>query len=96
MPARYCASGTFGVSTSANGSTVSISAPTDFGSISGSPFLANMTGSMTTFAGRYWRSLSATAFMHSGEESMPILTASGTMSSNTASICSSIILVLMS
>ena len=34
--------------------------------------------------------------MQSGEDSIPILTASGTISSNTASICSSIIFGLIS
>lgn len=91
ISAIFSASGIFGVSTSASGITVSIKVETAVGFINGQPFLAYITGSITTFWGLYCNSFFATAFIHSGVESIPIFTASTSISSNTASICFSII-----
>ena len=77
-----------GVKRVAAGMTVLISVSIELSCIKGLPFFAYMTGSMTTWAGRYSRSLEATASMQAGVESIPTLTASGGMSSKTASIWS--------
>ena len=47
-----------------------------------------MTGSTTTRSAPYCRSFSAMTAISSAEETMPIFTASGTISVNTASSCS--------
>ena len=96
MPASFSASGMLGVSNVARGSTADRSAEMALSCMRGLPFLAYITGSMTTWRGRYFFRPAATASMHAGVESMPTLTASGGMSSNTASIWSAMTLGEMS
>ena len=52
------------------------------------PEVATMTGSTTTRSAPYRRSFSAMTAISAAEETMPIFTASGAMSVNTASSCS--------
>ena len=56
-------------------------------SMSRAPLVATMTGSTTTFLACQARSRAPMTAMSGAEETMPIFTASGGMSSNTASIC---------
>ena len=53
------------------------------------PEVATITGSTTRFSAPYWRSFRAMTAIRSAEETMPVLTAWGGMSVNTASSCAS-------
>ena len=96
ISAMHSASGIFGVITVAKGTIVLSKQSTLDGGINAHPFLAYMTGSTTIFFGLYSISFLYTASMHTGVDNMPIFTASTFISSNIASICSSIIFGVIS
>ena len=77
----------FGVATSASGSSSSTSARTASSSMRRAPLVATITGSTTTLRAPCARSRSAIVAMMAADDTMPIFTAAGRMSSNTASIC---------
>ena len=88
MPERISASGMFGVRTSASGRSFSHSAVTASSRSSFAPDVATMTGSTTMCFAPYSFNFAAIVSISSAEDTMPILTASGKMSVNTASSCS--------
>ena len=88
MPERISASGMFGVRTSASGRSFSHSAVTASSRNSFAPDVATMTGSTTMCFAPYSFNFAAIVSISSAEDTMPILTASGKMSVNTASSCS--------
>ena len=79
-------SGMFGVTTAARGKSAFISIATASVLIRGEPLVAAITGSTTIFFALKCLSLLAMAWISSAEDTMPILTASGKISSKTASI----------
>ena len=88
ISARISASGMLGVRTSAIGSRFAHRALTASSRRSLEPDVATMTGSTTICFAPYCFSLAAIVSMSSAEETIPILTASGVISVNTASSCS--------
>src|SRR6267142_985320 len=84
-PARTCASSVFGVITSASGNRSLRKAAFASGSSNGAPDLDNMTGSTTSFVSPYSLTLAATTSTTAAVFSLPVLTASGGTSLNTAS-----------
>ena len=77
MPESISASGMFGVSTSAIGSSLAVSASTASSRSSLEPEVATITGSTTMCLAPYSCSLSAIVPISSAEDTIPILTASG-------------------
>ena len=85
MPVSRVSSGIFGVTTSASGSSRSTSVSMASAARSGAPLVATITGSTTTCAAWYSWSFAAIVSMSAHDDVMPILTARGGMSVNTAS-----------
>ena len=76
-----------GVISAASGKSASVSAASAPDCISPDPLLAAMTGSITTLRAPYSASFCAATRISSAEGIMPVFTASGGMSANTASSC---------
>ena len=85
IPDRISASGMLGVIRSASGKNSLTSVPIAPSSISFAPLVATMTGSTTMFLALYCLSFSAIVCIRAELETIPIFTASGKMSVNTAS-----------
>ena len=77
----------FGVITVASGNSLDVSAAMASSSMSFAPDVATITGSSTTFFALCAVRRSAITVMSSALDTMPIFTATGGISSNTASIC---------
>ena len=86
MPESTSASGMLGVITEARGNSWRTSASTAASAMSAEPDVATITGSTTTLAALWRSSPSAMAPTMAGDDTMPIFTASGRISSKTASI----------
>ena len=86
-PTRSSASGTFGVKTSASGKSSSRIAFTASSRSRRSPLFATITGSTTRNGKACCFTFAATTSMIAAFASIPVFTASGRMSSTTASIC---------
>ena len=78
----------FGVMTVASGNSLEVSAATASSSMSLAPEVATITGSSTMFRAWCADRRSAIVSIRSALDTIPILTAIGGMSSNTASTCS--------
>ena len=79
-------SGRFGVMTAANGKSSAVRAAMASSLRRRAPLVATITGSRTTDSPRWVRSRSAMVRMRAALATIPIFTASGRISSNTASI----------
>ena len=90
MRDKNSASGIFGVTTSASGSSFFTSVCLARFVIRARPPLAIITGSTTTFLSRYCSIFFATASTACGVMSMPVLTASAPISPSTESSCAAI------
>ena len=88
LPVRAVASGMLGVITRASGSSLPVSTVEASSLMRRAPDVATMTGSTTMFSARQRSRRCAIVSMMAAEDTMPIFTAAGGMSSNTASICS--------
>ena len=86
LPESTSASGMLGVITVARQNSWRTSASTAASAMSAEPDVAIITGSTTTLAALWRSSPSAMAPTMAGDDTMPIFTASGRMSSKTASI----------
>ena len=87
LPQSTSASGMLGVITLASGNKRPVSASEAPSLIRRLPLVDTITGSTTMFSAACARSDSAIATTFNADDTMPIFTAPGRMSSNTASIC---------